>query len=77
MPEVPRPVRECAGKHPDDLLFTNDEGKFVTAPKVYEGSRSWLTGALRRARLPIMTPHDFRHTYADLLDSDLDMLLKS
>jgi len=56
----------CAGKHPDDLLFTNDEGKFLTAPKVYEGSRSWLTGALRRAKLPMLTPHDFRHTAASL-----------
>lgn len=56
----------CAGKHPDDLLFTDDEGKFMTAPKVYEGSRSWLTGALRRAKLPRLTPHDFRHTAASL-----------
>lgn len=56
----------CVGKHPDDLLFTNDEGKFLTAPKVYEGSRSWLTGALKRAELPLMTPHDFRHTAASL-----------
>lgn len=58
--------RLCAGKHPEDLLFTNDEGKFLAAPKVYEGSRSWLTGALRRAKLPMLTPHDFRHTAASL-----------
>lgn len=56
----------CAGKHPDDLLFPDDEGKFMTAPKVYEDSRSWLAGALRRARLPKLTPHDFRHTAASL-----------
>lgn len=56
----------CDRKHPDDLLFTNDEGKFLSAPKVYEGSRSWLTGALRRAGFPMLTPHDFRHTAASL-----------
>jgi integrase len=54
------------GKHPDDLLFTDADGKHMKAPQVDKQYRSWLAGALKRCNMKLMTPHDFRHTAASL-----------
>src|SRR5690625_432560 len=54
------------GKHPDDLLFTDAEGRHMKAPQVDKQYRSWLAGALKRCNMQLMTPHDFRHTAASL-----------
>ncbi|WBL19197.1 tyrosine-type recombinase/integrase [Citricoccus sp. NR2] len=61
------PLREsCAGRHPDDLVFPGPDLRPMRTPRVSAESRSWLAGALRRAELPLITPHDLRHTAASL-----------
>lgn len=54
----------CEGKHRDDLLF-GPGGEHLRAPKVH-GNGSWFDGALKRADLPRVTPHDLRHRAASL-----------
>lgn len=57
---------QCSGRHRDDLVFPGPDLRHMRAPRVSAESRSWLAGALRRAELPLITPHDLRHTAASL-----------
>lgn len=51
-----------AGKAPDDLLFPGRDGQYLRRTRSDAGSSGWFAGAVRRAGLPHLTPHDLRHT---------------
>lgn len=57
---------QMAGKHPDDLLFPGEDGKYMKRGGTSQTSRGWFVYALRRAGLERMTVHDLRHTAASL-----------
>ncbi|MGG5753254.1 tyrosine-type recombinase/integrase [Zafaria sp. Z1313] len=57
---------QMKGKLPDDLLFAGADGGFLTRTGTSKTSRGWFVGALQRAGLPRMTPHELRHTAASL-----------
>jgi len=52
---------QCAGKAPDDLVFGVDG--YLPRPKSDGG---WFAGAVKRAGVQPITPHDLRHTCASL-----------
>jgi integrase len=56
-------ARACEGKSRDALVFSDEHGHHLKAPKVH-GNGSWFDGALKRAGLPRITPHDLRHSAA-------------
>lgn len=51
----------CAGKDADDLVFGNHG--YLPRPKSKGG---WFAGAVKRAKVQPITPHDLRHTCASL-----------
>ena len=53
----------CAGKEPDDLVFSGPDGKYLPRPKSTDG---WFAAAVKRAGVQAITPHDLRHTCASL-----------
>jgi len=53
----------CKGKRPDALVFPGPEGKYLPRPKSKDG---WFSGAVKRAKVQKITPHDLRHTAASL-----------
>ena len=53
----------CAGKGPSDLVFPGSDGKYLPRPK---STRGWFEGAVKRAKVQEITPHDLRHTAASL-----------
>lgn len=53
----------CAGKGADDLVFPGPDGKYLPRPK---STRGWFSGAVARAKVQKITPHDLRHTAASL-----------
>lgn len=53
----------CAGKAPVDLVFPGADGKYLPRPK---STRGWFSGAVSRAKVQKITPHDLRHTAASL-----------
>jgi len=53
----------CAGKGPDDLVFPGPNGGYLPRPK---STRGWFSGAVARAQVQKITPHDLRHTAASL-----------
>ncbi|MBF6545663.1 tyrosine-type recombinase/integrase [Nocardia brasiliensis] len=52
----------CKGKSRDGLVF-GEGGKFLPRPKSKGG---WFIGAVKRAEVQQITPHDLRHTCASL-----------
>ncbi len=52
----------CEGKEPEDLVFSQN-GKYLPRPKSCGG---WFAGAVKRAGVRKITPHDLRHTAASL-----------
>lgn len=52
---------QCAGKAPGDLVF--GDGGYLQRPK---SRRGWFAGAVKRAGVQAITPHDLRHTCASL-----------
>jgi integrase len=63
---LPALVAQCAGKGPDDLIFSGRYGEHLRRTRVSSGSRSWFKAALVDAGLEPMTLHDLRHTAASL-----------
>ena len=64
---VPRFVLEelsvqCRGRGPDDLVF-GDGQHYLPRPKSDGG---WFVGAVKRAEVQKITPHDLRHTCASI-----------
>ncbi|MET8872936.1 site-specific integrase [Nocardia sp. NPDC004604] len=53
------------GRDPDALVFPHpdDATKYLPRPKTVDG---WFTGAVKRAQVQPITPHDLRHTCASL-----------
>ena len=47
----------------DDLVFTGPDGGYLPRPK---SQRRWFAGAVKRAGVQTITPHDLRHTCASL-----------
>jgi integrase len=54
---------KCQGKDPGDLVFAGPDGTYLPRPK---SSGGWFAGAVKRARVQTVTPHDLRHTCASL-----------
>ncbi len=62
----------CADKSPDDLVFPGPDGKYLPRPK---SKRGWFSGAVARAKVQKITPHDLRHTTASLaISADVNVL---
>ncbi len=53
---------QCTGKAPDELVFGNGSD-YLPRPKSNGG---WFVGAVKRAKVQDITPHDLRHTCASL-----------
>lgn len=53
----------CRGKGQDDLVFPGPAGGYLPRPKSAGG---WFAGAVKRAKVQTITPHDLRHTAASL-----------
>ncbi|KZF01034.1 integrase [Rhodococcus sp. EPR-157] len=56
-------ARQCEGKGPGDLVFPGPDGRYLPRPKSDGG---WFVGAVKRAKVQTITPHDLRHTTASL-----------
>ncbi|OPX17026.1 tyrosine-type recombinase/integrase [Gordonia sp. i37] len=54
---------QCRGKDRDDLVFPGPSGRYLPRPK---STRGWFSGAVKRAGVQTITPHDLRHTTASL-----------
>jgi integrase len=54
---------QCANKPPGDLVFAGKDGRFLPRPK---SSGGWFAGAVARAGVQNITPHDLRLTCASL-----------
>ena len=52
----------CQDKGPEDLVFGDGE-RYLPRPKSGDG---WFAGAVKRAKVQRITPHDLRHTCASL-----------
>lgn len=55
--------RHCQGKLDDALVFPGRDGRYLPRPK---STRGWFGGAVTRAQVQKITPHDLRHTAASL-----------
>lgn len=55
--------RHCQGKLDDALVFPGRDGGYLPRPK---STRGWFEGAVKRAKVQQITPHDLRHTAASL-----------
>lgn len=54
---------QCTGKAPTDLVFSGPDGNYLPRPKSVGG---WFAGAVKRANVQRITPHDLRHSCASL-----------
>ena len=54
---------QCRGKASGDLVFPGPDGGYLPRPK---SSGGWFAGAVKRAKVQAITPHDLRHTCASL-----------
>jgi integrase len=68
--EVPVPVfvldeisKLCERKPSDALVFAAPNGSYLPRPKSNGG---WFIGAVKRAKIQAVTPHDLRHSCASL-----------
>lgn len=60
-------IRElCDERDPDAYIFAAADGGLMRRTRSDMGSGGWFAGAVRRARVPRVTPHDLRHTAASL-----------
>lgn len=55
--------RQCTAKAATDLVFPGPDGEYLPRPK---STRGWFEGAVKRAKVQKITPHDLRHTCASL-----------
>ena len=56
-------AQQCEGKTMTDLVFPGPDGRYLPRPKSDGG---WFAGAVKRADVQAITPHDLRHTTASL-----------
>lgn len=59
-----RLAKQCEGKGRDDLVFPGEDGHHLRSARVHEDNMSWFAGAVKRAGVPRITPHDLRHSAA-------------
>jgi integrase len=65
---------QCEGRSLDDLVF-GDDGTYLPRPKSVGG---WFAGAVKRAKVQKITPHDLRHTCASIsISSGVNVLALS
>lgn len=57
---------QCKDKLPDALVFPGRQGSFMRRTRTDYESSGWFAGAVKRANIPRITPHDLRHTAASL-----------
>jgi integrase len=57
-------ARQCEAKGRDDLVFPGGDGGYLRSARVHEDNMSWFAGAVQRAAVPRITPHDLRHSAA-------------
>lgn len=64
---------QCARRNPDDLVF--GDGDYLPRPKSHGG---WFAGAVKRAKVQRITPHDLRHSCASIaISSGVNVLALS
>lgn len=63
---VPGLASQCEGKGREALVFPGDNGDYMRPTRVQDGHGGWFSGAVKRAGIPRITPHDLRHTAASL-----------
>jgi integrase len=64
---------QCAGRSPEDLVF--GDGTYLPRPKSDGG---WFAGAVKRAKVQAITPHDLRHSCASIaISSGVNVLALS
>ena len=54
---------QCEGRGRDDLVFGEDGATYLPRSKSLDG---WFAGAVKRAKVQKITPHDLRHTCASI-----------
>ena len=65
---------QCAGKASGDLVFAGPRG-YLPRPKSDGG---WFAGAVKRAKVQTITPHDLRHSCASIaISSGVNVLALS
>jgi integrase len=65
---------QCRGRGPDTLVF-GDGAHYLPRPKSNGG---WFNGAVKRAKVQAITPHDLRHTCASIsISSGVNVLALS
>jgi integrase len=65
---------QCEGRGLDDLVF-GDDGAYLPRPKSRGG---WFAGAVKRAKVQKITPHDLRHSCASIaISSGVNVLALS
>ncbi|MDI3210488.1 site-specific integrase [Arthrobacter sp. AL12] len=57
-------AHQCEGKGRDDLVFPGENGHHLRLARVHADNMSWFAGAVKRAGVPRITPHDLRHSAA-------------
>lgn len=60
---LPLLAKACEGKEPDDLVFAGRSGTYVLRSHNQHG---WFARAIRESGVPVLSPHDLRHTTASL-----------
>ncbi|MCQ9367984.1 site-specific integrase [Brevibacterium sp. 91QC2O2] len=66
---VPLPgflVAELRGRVPAGIVFPGSDGGYARAPRTSATRKSWLKTAVLDAGVPMLSPHDLRHTAASL-----------
>jgi integrase len=66
---------QCEGRGLDDLVFGDDGATYLPRPKSLDG---WFAGAVKRAKVQKITPHDLRHSCASIaISSGVNVLALS
>ena len=56
----------CEGKADDDLVFTEADGAYMRQQTVGKRHNGWFKRSLEACDLPLLAPHDLRHTAASI-----------
>ena len=66
---------QCEGRSLDDLVFGDDGTTYLPRPKSDGG---WFAGAMKRAKVQRISPHDLRHSCASIaISSGVNVLALS
>lgn len=57
-------AQQCEHKDRNDLVFPGENGHHLRLARVHDDNMSWFAGAVKRAGVPRITPHDLRHSAA-------------